>query len=165
MNGMMRGFKNNHTISQAFVFLLLAVFATLSTLMVLFSAQLYRGTVSETEQIGERRVLSSYIANVVHGNDGAGMVRVEERAGIKMLVFDWKDSGEHYETLVYCYDGYLRELFADAQQEFEPEYGEKICAVRTFEPVLQDGLLEVCIQDEYGEESVIHLALRSGGNP
>lgn len=162
MNGTMNGSKHNHTISQAFVFLLLAVFAMLSTLMVLLSAQLYRGTVAQTERTGDKRVLSSYITNVVRGNDGAGMVHVDERAGVRMLVFDWEDSGEHYETMVYCHDGYLRELFADVRQEFDPEYGEEICAARAFEPALQDGLLEIRLEDEYGQESVLRLALRCG---
>lgn len=163
MNGNQSAVKHSHTISQAFVFLLLAVFAVMSTLMVLFSAQLYRGIVARTEQAGENRVLTSYLVNVTRGNDAAGAVHTDQRGGVDVLVFDWRDGESHYETLVYQYDGYLRELFADAKQPFDPEYGDEICPARAFTPEIRDGLLQMTVTDANGEESVIHMALRSGG--
>lgn len=162
MNENKAAVKHSHTISQAFVFLLLGVFAVMSTLMVLFSAQLYRGAVAQTEQNSTARVLTSYVMNVVRGNDAAGSVHVDERGGVDVLAFDWKQDGAHYETLVYHYDGYLRELFADANQAFDPEFGDEICPAQGFRPEIRDGMLVVSLTDEHGQESVIHLALRSG---
>lgn len=156
------GVANRHTIAQAFVFLLLGVFAVLSTLMVLLSAQMYREAVARTEQHCERRILSSYVANVVRGSDEADMVSVEKRAGLDVLVLRTDIDGAGYETLVYCYDGALRELFAEATDEFDPDYGEIICDAQAFVPEISNELLRIGLVDANGSESEVCIALRTG---
>lgn len=151
-----------HVISGAFVFLLLGVFAVVSTLMVLLSAQFYRATVEQTSAHNDRRVLCSYLMNVARGNDAADAVRVANIDGLDVLAFGSDVGGARYETRIYCYDGYLRELFAGADREFEPGYGEKICRAQSFAPSLgADGLLEMRATDGAGEAHVLHVALRA----
>lgn len=161
MNENMNAAKQGHTIAQAFVFLLLGIFAVLCTLMVLLGAQLYRGSVARTEETASARVLNSYVINVVRANDASGLVRCEQRSGTDVLVFDWDADGASYETLVYCHDGYLRELFTEAGQQFNPAFGDEICPAQSFRAQMQDGLLRVELSDEHGQDSVLHLALRS----
>lgn len=146
-------------ISQAFVFLLLGVFAVFSTLMVLLGAQLYREIVDQTEIHNARRVLYSYVFNAVRANDGENLIRTEEIDGVDVLVFDWTADDEHYETKVYCYDGKLRELFSDADQAFEPGYGEVICDAQCFQPELENGMLKIYIEDAQGRGRMLHMAL------
>lgn len=160
MSDMHGGMTQKHSISQVFVFLLLGVFAVFSTLMVLLGAQMYRGTVEQTEQNSERRVMINYVKNVVRSNDGENMVRIDHRNGIDRLVFAYDFDGDMYETMVYCYEGELRELFVRADQEFEPEYGESICRAQAFEPELEDGLLVVRLTDAQGRDSELRIALR-----
>ena len=160
MNGTEQGMSRSHAISQAFVFLLLGVFAVFSTLMVLLSAQMYRGTVDQTDRHNAQRVLSSYVNNVVRSNDSADTISVQQRGGLDMLVFGWDIDGERYETMVYCYEGSLRELFVSAEQEFEPDYGEVICEAQKFTPALENNLLSVCLVDGAGTENTLHIALR-----
>lgn len=161
MSAMKNDMTQKRSISQVFVFLLLGVFAVFSTMLVLLGAQLYRETVDQTEQHSGRRLLFNYVSNVVHGNDAADMIRLEERDGIEVLVLGCRIDGEMYETLVYCYEGTLRELFTSAKQEFQPRYGEIICQAQAFEPEIRGGLLSVRITDGNGQESEIHIALRS----
>lgn len=150
-----------HVISGAFVFLLLGVFAVFSTLMVLLSAQFYRATVEQTDLHNQQRVLCSYLMNVVRASDAEDAVRVTEVGGLEVLALGYDADGARYETYVYCLDGYLRELFAGAEDEFEPEYGEKICRAQSFSPRLgENGLLELRAVDGVGEEHVLHVALR-----
>lgn len=152
--------SRSHVISQAFVFLLLGVFAVFSTLMVLLGAQLYRGIVDQTELHNARRVLYSYVNNAVRGNDGEKCIRTESIGGVDVLVFDWFVDDEHYETKVYCHEGGLRELFSDAGQAFEPGYGEVICGAQAFRPELVDGtLLKIYIEDAEGRARTLHMAL------
>lgn len=146
-------------ISQAFVFLLLGVFAVFSTLMVLLGAQLYREIVDQTEIHNARRVLYSYVFNAVRANDGENLIRTEEIDGVDVLVFDWTADDERYETKVYCYDGKLRELFSDANQAFEPDYGEVICDAQCFQPELENGMLKIYIEDAQGRGRMLHMAL------
>ena len=156
------GAGKGSTISQAIVFLLLGIFAVFSTLLVLLSAQMYRSVVDHTGELSEQRILNSYILNVIKGNDMADAVSVEMREGIEVLVFGVDVDDERYETLIYCYEGKLRELFSTAAQEFEPEYGEMICDMQAFSPTLLDGLLCVRVVDAQMRENVLHVALRCG---
>jgi hypothetical protein len=160
LNELNKGTTQKRSISQVFVFLLLGVFAVFSTFMVLLGAQLYRGTVDQTEQHSDKRLLFSYVTNAVRGNDAADLVYVDNRGGIDMLVFGLDADGERYETMIYCYDGTLRELFIDAQQEFEPDYGEIICNAGAFVPQLEDGLLTIAMEDSTGSRETLHIALR-----
>ncbi len=157
--------SRGHIISGTFVFLLLGVFAVFSTLMVLLSAQFYRTSVDQTRLHNERRVLCSYLMNVVRGNDAADAVRITQIDGIDVLALGMEEDGERYETRIYCYDGALRELFTDASQPFEPDYGEVICQARRFTPVLlENGLLELRAQDGEGEEHLLHVALHGSAS-
>ena len=65
MNEKMTFVPRKHSISQVFVFVLLGIFAVMSTLMVLLSAQMYRGVVGKTEQNSSYRILTSYVSNAV----------------------------------------------------------------------------------------------------
>lgn len=153
------------TVSGAFVFLLLGVFAVFSTLMVLLSAQFYRASVEQTRLHNEQRVLCSYLMNVVRAGDAAGAVTAGQRDGIDVLTLGMDEDGERYETHIYCYGGALRELFMDAEQPFEPEYGEVICRAQRFTPELgEGGLLTLRAQDGEGVEHVLHVALHGNAN-
>ena len=152
-----------HVISQAFVFLLLGMFAVFSTLMVLLGAQLYRGIVDQTEIHNARRVLYSYVNNAVRGNNAADLIRTEKIGGVDALVFDWFVDDEHYETRVYCHEGTLRELFSEAGQAFEPDYGEIICRAEAFRPEMDGSLLKLHIEDAQGRARTLHMALTCAG--
>ncbi len=154
-----------HMISGTFVFLLLGIFVVFSTWMVLLSAQFYHVTVEQTSTHNTQRVLGSYLMNVVRGNDVAESVRVEEIEGTDILCFDYDLDGEVYETRIYYWNGYIRELFNSAEQGFNPDYGEKICEAQGFVPSLDaDGLLQMRILDGEGAEQVLHAALRCAEN-
>lgn len=148
-----------HVISGAFVFLLLGVFAVFSTLMVLMSAQLYRVTVDQTRAHNEERVLSSYLLNTVRGGDARGTLEVFSVDGVNVLALGYDAGAQRYQTQIYCWDGYLRERFADAAEPFAPDYGEKICAADGFAAKLRGGMLEMRVADGQGREQILHVAL------
>lgn len=156
MNGLLGGARR-HVISGAFVFLLLGVFAVFATLMVALGAQLYRDVVSDADAHNDRRILMSYVTNVVRGSDGADRICVETMDGVDVLTLR---SGR-FETRIYCYEGALREMFTAAGEPFVPEYGEVICAAAGFEPRLEGNLLEMTVTDAKGEAQSLHVALRT----
>lgn len=153
-----------HMISGAFVFLLLGIFVVFSSWMVLLSAQFYHVTVEQTSLHNSQRVLGSYLMNAVRGNDAADMVRVDDENGTKVLSFQYDMDGLLCETRIYYWNGYICELFSDAEQSFSPDYGEKICEAQDFEPVLNGNLLQMRVVDESGVEQVLHAALRSAAD-
>lgn len=146
-------------VSGAFVFLLLGVFAVLSTLMVLLSAQLYRVTVDQTRYHNDQRVLGSYLMNVVRGNDAASAVRVAHYDDTDVLCLVSGEGDESYITYVYCWDGTLRELFASAKDAFVPENGERICPAQAFRPEVEGALLTMHCVDGRGRAQALQSAL------
>lgn len=123
-----------HVISGAFVFLLLGIFVVFSTWMVLLSAQFYHVTVEQTGIHNSQRALGSYLANVVRGNDVEGSVRVDRVGDADALCFEYDLDGLLCRTHIYCWDGYIRELFSDAEQGFTPNMVKKSVRRRLLSP-------------------------------
>lgn len=74
------------------------------------------------------------------------------------LCFTDTVDGGTYETYLYYYDGYLRELFAAADAGLSPQDGEKILKSAGLTMALADGLLHIETAD-----TELTLSLRSGG--
>ena len=163
MNGRKSFTPRKHPVSQAFVFMLLGIFAVMSTLMVLLSAQLYRSVIDRTEQNTARRILTGYVSNAVRGSDADGGVYADNRGGTDVLALAMDVDGDVYETLIYCHEGVLYELFMEPGQEFDPEYGSVICEAQSFAARIEDGLLTAEMTDGDGRSARIDIALRSGG--
>lgn len=155
--------KRRHSVSGAYVFLLLGMFALLSMLLVLLGAQAYRSGVERTERLRQTRVLQAFVRNAVRGEDARGAIGVEELEGIPVLTVTSQWDEERYVRYLYCYDGQLRELFTAERNGFRPEDGEGICDAARFQPVLEGGLLTVEVTDDSGESFTVSVAPRCQG--
>jgi hypothetical protein len=84
---------------------------------------------------------------------------------VEALEFTSVYGGESYITRIYCYDGYLRELFASSTGEFKPEDGEEILAADQVDFDITDGCLTVRITSAEGElmEQILTLRSAEGG--
>ncbi len=149
-----------HSIQGVFVFVLLGIFAVMSTLTVLMGAQMYRGTVDRGASDNEERVLTAYVRSMVRAGDSADSIRVEETQAGPAIVLTENYDGEEYVTWLYAYEGKLYEQFTEAAYEFDPEAGTAICPVASFEPSVEDGLLTVRMTDARDRESEVRVALR-----
>ena len=149
-----------HSIQGAFIFVLLGLFAIMSTLMVLLGAQMYRGTVDRTALNNENRVLSAYVRSMVRYADNAGAVEVEQLDGIEMVSMHETIDDEEFITRIYMYEGELYEQFTEASYEFDPEEGTPICPAGSFEADLDDGLLTVRMTDGKGDPCTVQVALK-----
>ena len=142
-----------------FVFVLLGLFAVMSTLMVLLGAQMYRNTVEATARNNEDRVLGAYVRSMIRAGDVARAVSIEEYDGVTALAMrDTLGDGD-FVTWLYCYEDSLYEQFT-SQKDFRPQAGTAICEARRFEPALEDGLLTVVMEDGKGRPCTVRVALR-----
>ena len=129
----------------------------LCVLCVLFSAA---GVYSRLTQRGEesyaRRTGAQYVSTRVRQG---GAVRVESFDTVEALVLCEQVEGEEYLTRVYCYEGWLMELFSHRDAELFPADGEKLIPMRSFSPALEKDLLHVELWDEFGVQTqlVYHL--------
>ena len=155
----MSGKRNSvqHSMQGVFVFVLLGLFAVMSTLMVLLGAQMYRNTVDHATANNEDRVLGAYVRSMVRADDVAKAVRVETHDGVTVLALL---DDEEYVTWLYCNDGQLYEYYTHAEAEFNPDSGMAICPALSFEPKLEDGLLTVNMTNAKGVAETVRVALR-----
>lgn len=157
---MMHKGPRSHAISGVFVFLLLGIFAVLSTVMVLMAAKAYRGTVDRSERNNRTRIASSYIRTMLRSDDAEDVLRIEELEGVQTLTLLNDYDGEGYVTRLYVYDGQLREWFSSTDMEFSPHNGEAVCDAEAMHAEINEGLLTVFIT-ENGVETEISFAPRA----
>ena len=156
----MRRKGSSHAISGAFVFLLLGVFAVISTLLVLLCAQAYRNTVDQTSLHRDERIIQSFVRNTLRGEDAENVFAVTEKGGVNALTIVSDFGDEKYIRYIYCYDGLLRDLFISENDTFEPSFGEEVCPAGTFSASLTDGLLTVEMTDVEGSAYTFSIAQR-----
>lgn len=153
--------NRHYSMPGVFVFVLLGLFAVLSTLMVLLGAQLYRATVEHADVSSAQRILTSYVRTMTRGQDHENAVSIEEIDGVKTLAFREDIDGDAYVTRIYPYEGQLRELFTEEAYAFDPEWGEVICPAEEFDPEIRDDLLTVRMINGKGEPCMVRVNLRS----
>ena len=158
MNG--KNVKISHSMQGVFVFVLLGLFAVMSTLMVLLGAQMYRGTVDRSDRNNGYRVLSAYVRSMIRAEDGAGAVSVDHFDGIDALALREEIDGDAYVTWIYRYDGELYEQFTDDTGDFDPADGNAICPADDFAVRVDGGLVTVDMKDQNGEPCTVQVALR-----
>lgn len=156
----MRGKGGSHAISGAFVFLLLGVFAVISTLLVLLCAQAYRNTVDQTALHRDERIVQSFIRNTLRGEDVENAYGVVDIDGVNALTISSDFGGEVYLRYLYCYDGKLWDLFRSAEDSFDPTLGEEVCPAESFAASLKDGLVTVEMTDAEGKPYTFSIAQR-----
>jgi hypothetical protein len=117
-----------HHIDGLMVLLLFGVFAACVLSVLLLGADAYRKLTERDRTSYDQRTAVQYLATKVRQADRTGAVTVENFQGVEALVLSEDLDGETYLTRVYCYDGYLRELSAEAGAELSPEDGEQVLA-------------------------------------
>ena len=158
MSGKRRNIQ--HSMQGVFVFVLLGLFAVMSTLMVLLGAQMYRNTVDHAARNNEDRVMAAYVRSMVRAEDADGAVSVESQNGVDTLALREELDGEGYVTWLYCHEGQLYEQFTSEGDEFDPADGTPICPAQRFAPRIEGGLLTVDMTDGKGRQSSVRVALR-----
>ena len=166
-----RSARSPKMIQNVFVLLLLSVFAILSTFLVTVGAQLYRNTVDSAEKNNNTRIMTAVVRSSIWAEDG-GRVETE------FLKYDLEDGpsgeltalsilheydGEVFVKRLYAYEGWLRESFTEAEMPFNPEYGEELCEIAAFEPVIEGKQLTVELETKDHQSSTVKMVLRAGG--
>ena len=147
------------------VLLLFGVFAVCILAVLLTGADAYRRLAERDEVSYDRRVSGQYLTTRVRQADEAGKISVETFDSVDALVLLEEFDGIEYETRVYCYEGYLRELFAEAGSEFLPDDGEPILEAQDLMIRREGQNLYFVLTDPNGavQELTLHLRSREGG--
>ena len=152
--------KRKYAMDALFALILYGMFTLVSLLLVPIGAQIYRGVVQRTDDRSNVRASLSYVANKVRSSSSANL---ETREGTTVLVLSEQQEEQRVETLIYCYEGKLRELYQMEGKAFVPANGEELAAVSGFsiaQPA--DDLLMVTSKDADGREHTLHIQKRAG---
>ncbi|MCL2386597.1 MAG: DUF4860 domain-containing protein [Defluviitaleaceae bacterium] len=136
---------NKNRIDTVFVLTIFAVFAASVLLVIMLSGSTF-ANITEISQAGQHeRILLSYIRTKIRNTDNAGAVSVGYFNGISALFLEENLNNRDFVTVIYLYDGLVRELFHEQGNELSPEEGVAIISTDSliFEAV-DGGLIRVC---------------------
>lgn len=132
--------ENNTKITDILALLVFAIFAVCLLLVLLSGARVYRDLTEQAQTAFEARAAVQYITMRVRQ---AETVAAEDFDGCVALVLPEEINGERYLTRVYCYGGYIRELFCAEGALLTKADGEKILPADHLRFDLSEQLLTV----------------------
>jgi hypothetical protein len=158
----MRRDYTERSVSALAALLLLAVFA-LGILWVLLSgAGAYRRLTQRDAQSYENRTCAQYVVTRLRQAAGAQAVSLSSFGEGDALLITEQVDGQDYVTRIYCYDGWLRELFAADGLDFAPEDGEKVLQASQLSLSREGDLITARLLDGNGEPVQLQVFLRGG---
>ncbi len=145
--------------------LVFVVFAAGILSVLLSGAGVYQRLTRRGSLSYANRTAAQYLATRVRQSEAAPLTG--EFGGGDALVLSQTIGTDEYLTRIYCYDGWLRELFTPAGGQFAPEDGEKILPLAALEIEAGQNLLTFRLRQEGGPETVLSLMprLREGARP
>ena len=143
-----------YKISDLLSLTVLAVFALCALFVLLLGGRVYRNLAEAGEETYRSRTACQYLTTRVQQ---AGEVSVSDFGGSDALVIREEVGSRVYVTRIYCYDGWLRELYCAENADLQPVDGEKVLEAENLSLSLEDGLLHAKI-----DGSGLILQLRSG---
>lgn len=155
-------------ISSLSPLLLFTVFSVCVLLVLLTGASVYESFTERDRISYDHRTISQYLTTRVRQSDAIDAYRVGDfndtasNTEGNTFFFCEEHGGVKYATRIYCHDGYLYELFAEAEAAFDPQDGEKILPLQSAEFKLDDGMLIINVVYADGTGDVINVKLRSG---
>ena len=154
----MKHHKNLYCAAGALAVLAVFAMGILGTL--LGGVGIYRRLTQRDRASFDSRTCVQYMATRVRQADGAVETGIFGE-GDALLVAQPAQDGD-YLTRIYCYDGWMMELFSARSADLAPQDGEKILPARELTLELEDGLLRVRVTDMDGAVHDLYLYLRHG---
>ena len=147
-----------HQIDGLLMLLLFGVFAVCVLIVLLTGARAYRGLTERDRAAYDRRTCAQYLTTRVRQGDVSGGVSVEPFGDTTALCMEQYG----FVTRVYCYDGYLMEMYTFEDAELTPQDGEKIMPLEGLTLTLEGGLLTAELQMDGGVTDTLRLSLQGG---
>lgn len=152
--------KKNH-LGSVLVLLVFAVFVVSILLVLLTGADVVQKLNDRDQRSYDHRTVYQYLTTRIRQADQKGMISVRETDEGSVLVLSEIIEDEPYETLVYCREGYLNELFIEAGLEMELEFGESILPLRQLQCTDFGDRIHISFTMTDGQEQQMMIALRS----
>lgn len=152
-----------HTADAVFALVLFCAFAISILMVLMMGAEAYQKVRDAVENHYSEDTCISYIAmKVRHYDDKDSAVyvgNVQDKTALYMReTFD----DTEYVTVIYYYDGYVMELYAESGYTFDPEAGFRIVEANDLTIMsLGEGLISIACEGTGGSVAEISLSLRT----
>lgn len=159
-----------HNIESVFILLLFAVFAVTVVTVLALGAANYKKLVDRDEDAYNKRIITSYVTAKIRDHDvrgavaAGGFAKPEEPDGIDTLHLFQTIDGEEFDLRIYYHDGFIYELFTTADNEIEPEAGNKIIEAQGLSFSQSGSLIRISSVDACGRTNTAEVSLRTYGN-
>lgn len=141
--------------------LIFGAFALCALLVLLTGADIYKKITEREEKSFDSRSVPQYISTRFRQGDSMGAIRVNDFGGTDALEITQQINEKDYVTRVYCFDGYLCELFTNADGDFSPEDGEQLLPLKALEIEMEESCFIADITYLDGKTSRLILHQRS----
>jgi hypothetical protein len=158
----MRNDRRARSLSGLAALLVFAVFAAGILAVLLDGAGAYRRLTQRDSRTCDSRTCAQYMATKLRQAPGPDAVELSAFGDGDALVIHQDIKGTDFVTRVYCYDGWLMELFTVADGDFSPADGEQLLPISRLSLAREGQLISVDITDDSGEAIRLTLALRGG---
>lgn len=148
-------------ISNLAPLLLFGVFAVCIMTVLIFGTGSYKRLVKRDQTAYTERTVLQYVATKLRQNPDKAAVTVEQFDGCSCLVLRQKIGSITYLDRIYCYKGWVRELFAAESGNFTAADGEKVLETSGLSFSVNGDLLEIRHDSEEGY-GLLQLSLSMG---
>jgi len=157
-----KNLNNNHDAGSLFSILLFFLFTLCMVFVMVIGANVYQNIVERMDDNFGHRTALAYITNKVRQYDRADSISVVTVEGQEVLELKSEANGAQYQTLIYCLDGEIRELYKLTEDELPLSAGIGIIEVESASfKLYEDTLLSILVEGADGEQ-LTYIKLRSG---
>ena len=158
----MRNYTKERSLSTLAALLTFALFAIGILSVLLGGAKVYRRLNQRDQQSYDSRTCAQYIATKLRQVPTPDAVVIASFGDGDALLIGETIGQDSYLTRVYCYNGWLMELFTISGGDFAPEDGEKILPLRDLTLNHEESRISVSLTDT--NDCTQHLILHIRGN-
>lgn len=156
--------QQRHIIDIIFVLALFCLFALSAVFLITIGADIYGKTVDNMESNFNTRTALAYITEKVRQSDAGEQISVGEFSGQTALIITSRISDTDYNTYIYEYNGYLKELMCRKDVVPGAEAGQDILEVSEFKLMpVSDHLINCRIAVDEEQSYDLFISIHSGG--
>lgn len=143
---------------------LVCVFAAFLFFALASGARIYKDVSAVMEEQYTSRTALGYVTAKLHQSDAAGCVSLGTLEDVPALVISEEFDGVEYKTFVYCWNGYITELFCPASEPLLPSDGLPVITAETLAFSMDGGLVRIdCVTASGAATAYVSLVSWEGG--
>ncbi len=142
---------------------LLAVFSLCVFFVLVYGADIYKDISERDSRVHNERVALQYVSTKIRQADEKHHISAEDFNGLSSLVITEDIDGTVYETKIYCYEGWLMELFSEKDSGLSPSDGERITELEDIVFSIEGETVTVKSVFSDGRKKELNIYIRSTG--